>query len=245
MMGRVTFVAGIASLLIATSAQAEQISTLKVGNWNGGAYTHTETGEFSHCAASASYKSGITLIFSIDRGLSWALGLSDDDWKLSEGDNYPVRYWVDRGGELTGTATAITTSQVKIPLPGDDRLFARVRRGKLLTVVASNKTMKFGLTSTNRMLSALFKCTKYWREQDLTPDENPFADEKDDANPFSSDDSDNPFSSKPKPVKPKPIEPKPTSSGPGREAAASQGPLHKAVLSVKAFRIQSDADDRR
>lgn len=202
MNGRMIAVAGLLGWLVSAPAWAEQISSFDIGNWNGGAYTHTQTGDFSHCAASAQYRSGITLVFSIDRQLTWAMGLANESWKLAEGDSYPVRYWVDRGSDFTGTATAITATQVKIPLPGDDRLFLRMRRGSVLTVRAANQTMKFSLKSTNQMLSTLFNCAKHWRDRDVgpTPD-NPFSDDKPEGNPFSRDDSGNPFAAEPRPVR--------------------------------------------
>jgi len=162
------------SVVLALPAAAEQISRMEIGNWNGGAYTHTETGEFSHCAASADYKSGITLVFSIHRDLTWAMGLANDNWKLTEGDSYTVRYQVDRGKIYEGTATAIAPNQVKVALPGDDRLFHRFRRGSRLTVVAANQTMQFSLKQTSRMLSSLFDCAKHWRANYSKPTTNPF-----------------------------------------------------------------------
>jgi hypothetical protein len=179
------------SLLFVLPAGAEQISKIKIGNWNGGAYTHTQTGEFSHCAASADYKSGITLVFSINRDLTWALGLANDQWNLAEGDSYPVQYQVDRSKTYEGTATAIAPNQVKVPLPGDDRLFNRFRRGNMLTIVAANQTMHFSLKRTSRMLSSLFDCARHWRDRYTKPTDNPFGSSGDSGG--SSGSSDNPF----------------------------------------------------
>ncbi|WP_321344111.1 hypothetical protein [Breoghania sp.] len=189
---------GLAGFITLNSAQAEQISKFKIGNWEGGAYTHTQTGEFSHCAASASYRSGITLVFSIHRDLNWAFGLVNKNWKLEVGKTYPVRYWVDRGRDYSGTAEVISESQVKVPLPGDDRLFAAVRRGRQLTVLAANDEMKFTLTTTNRMLSRLFDCARSWRKRDLNTPSNPFSSGSDSDNPFSDgaeEEDSNPFGS--------------------------------------------------
>ena len=185
MLGRTIFAVFVGAWLVSAPASAEQITQFNIGNWNSGAYTHTETGEFSHCAATAHYQSGISLIFAINRDLTWALGLSDDRWKLTEGDSYPVQYWVDRGYVYDGTATAVAPNQVKVPLPGDDRLFYRFRRGRMLTVVAANQTMNFSLKDTSRMLAKLFECAKYWRRQNLKPDANPFEDDSPD-NPFAA-----------------------------------------------------------
>ncbi len=166
--------------LLFQPAVAEQISHFEIGNWSGGGYTHTETGEFSHCAASADYENGITLVFSIDRHLSWAMGLFSEQWKMTEGDSYPVRYRIDRSGTHDGIATVVSPSQVKIPLPGDDRLFNRMRQGQLLTVEAAGQTMKFDLNKTGQMLATLFDCAKYWDRSYVKPSENPFSGKKND-----------------------------------------------------------------
>ncbi|WP_321334283.1 hypothetical protein [Breoghania sp.] len=188
----------LAGFLTLSSAHAEKISSFKIGNWEGGAYTHSQTGEFSHCAASASYRSGITLIFSIHKDLNWALGLVNKKWKLDVGKSYPVRYWVDRRRDYSGTAEVISSNQVKVALPGDDRLFSAVRHGRQLTVLAANDEMKFSLTTTNRMLSRLFDCARTWRKRDLNTPSNPFSDGGASDNPFSTDteeDNSNPFGS--------------------------------------------------
>ena len=171
--------------LVSLQASAEQISQFKIGNWSGGGYTHTETGDFSHCAASADYKSGITLIFAINRDLTWAMVLANENWKLTAGDTYTVQYRVDRGSRYEGTATVVAPNQVKVPLPGDDALFNKFRRGTILTVDAANQTMHFQLNQTSRMLAALFDCAKYWRDRYQKPQSNPFGDGNS-SNPFSS-----------------------------------------------------------
>ncbi|PTW63466.1 hypothetical protein C8N35_1011520 [Breoghania corrubedonensis] len=188
---------GLAGIFAPATAQAERVSHFKIGNWDGGAYTHSKTGAFSHCAASASYRSGTTLIFSIYTDLNWAFGLVNNTWKLTPGQTYPVRYWVDRGRDFVGKAEVVSEHQVKVPLPASDRLFAQVRRGRLLSVRAANDTMTFSLTSTNRMLSRLFECARYWRNRAPAAQSNPFSNDGGSSNPFSGDekkeDSGNPF----------------------------------------------------
>ena len=169
------FLAIAASLLIARPATAERIEHFKkIGNWDGGAYTHSKTGKFSHCAASASYRNGNTLIFAIYKNRTWALGIANKDWKLKVGDTYAVRYRIDKGAEHSGKAGAVADNQIKLPLPGDNKLFDRMRNGSLLTVVLKSKTTsfettkfettKFKLTSTNAILTRLFKCVGEWRK---------------------------------------------------------------------------------
>jgi hypothetical protein len=160
------FLAVAASLLVALPATAARIEHFKkIGNWDGGAYTHTKTGKFNHCAASASYRNGNSLVFAIYKDRSWALGIVNMDWKLKVDDTYPVRYRIDSGSELSGEATAATDNQIKLPLPGDNKLFDRMRHGSLLTINLKSKTVKFKLTSTDAMLTKLFDCVNTWRKR--------------------------------------------------------------------------------
>lgn len=159
------FLAGAASLLMTMPATAARIEHFKIGNWDGGAYTHSKTGKFNHCAASAQYRNGNSLVFAIFRDRTWALGIVNKDWKLKVGDTYPVRYRIDSGSELSSKAGAIATNQIKFSLPGDDRLFNRMRRGSLLTVSLGFKTTKFSLTDTDAILTRLFKCVGEWRKR--------------------------------------------------------------------------------
>lgn len=174
------------SWLACAPAIAEQISEFNVGNWRGGGYTHTKTGDFSHCAASADYKNGVTLVFAIHRDLTWSLGLANDNWKLTEGDTYAVQYQIDRSSIYDGTATVIAPNQVKVPLPGDDALFGRFRRGRMLTIDAANQTMNFSLKHTSKMLGTLFECAQYWRHKYQKPKSNPLSGDSS-SNPFASD----------------------------------------------------------
>lgn len=159
------FLAGAASLLIALPATAARVEHFTIGNWDGGAYTHTKTGKFNHCAASASYRNGDALIFAIYKDRTWALGIVNKGWKLKVGDTYPVRYRIDNGAPLSGTAGAIADTQIKLPLPGNNSLFNRMRHGSLLIVSIKSKTTKFKLTSTSEILARLFDCVEKWRKR--------------------------------------------------------------------------------
>ena len=55
-------------LIAATSSSDARgpYGSINVGNWKGGAYTIDQTGAFSHCAAGASYASGVNFLVTID-----------------------------------------------------------------------------------------------------------------------------------------------------------------------------------
>ena len=48
-----------AALFSTAASAAGPFDPFRHGNWKGGAYTSSSTGQFSHCAASVRYKSGV------------------------------------------------------------------------------------------------------------------------------------------------------------------------------------------
>lgn len=169
-----TFMASIAlAAAIAAapaSASAEKIANLSSGAWKGGAYTSNATGNFSHCAANARYKSGVALLFSVTHDRQWSMGFFNDHWDLTPGRKYPVRYQVDSGPIMKGIATAKNPKMVQVHLPPKDRMFRHFKIGHTLKVAASNRVMRFKLTGTDRMLSKLYRCaTHFARKQGNDP----------------------------------------------------------------------------
>lgn len=181
-----------AGCLIAISghmAQAAKVSTLKIGSWNGGAYTNNQTGDFSHCVASARYKSGTNLLFSVTKSGRWTMGMANNTWNLARNTRYNVQFQVDRGQILKGRAIAKSKALVQIFLPTNSKLFRHFRYGKQLKVKAAKQLFRFNLTDTEHMLKRLVQCAAHHRKKGT---ENPFA--SGDGNPFANDDGNsNPF----------------------------------------------------
>ena len=149
-------------VLFSESVFARKISSLRTGNWRGGAYTNDRTGKFSHCAASVKYKSGIRLLFSVTRTLKWKMGLSKPSWNLRINNRYNIDYRIDGGRTYRGTAISTTKRLVQVPLPGGGRLFNQIKYGRKLTVWTAQERMLFTLSGTRKMLSRLLRCTKYY-----------------------------------------------------------------------------------
>ena len=157
---RMSLVAVIALFFSSQQSDAKLYKRFKVNAWKGGIYTDNKTGEFSHCVASAKYKSGITLFFSVTRTFNWQVGFSKPSWKLTVGNKYPVRYQVDRHKVFSGKARAVTKVLAVVKLPAKAKLFNQMRRGRLLKVKAGDDLLKFKLTSTKKLLSRLLRCAK-------------------------------------------------------------------------------------
>ena len=152
-----------AAFSAAGPAEARSIRSFKINNWDGGVYVYDDSNKFSHCAASAKYKSGITLYFSVNNKIEWAMAFSNPSWKLTKGNTYPVSYKVDSGQIHSGTGRALNPQLVQIPLPDTVSRFNEFRYGGLLAVAAGGEVVKFSLTDTSRMLSRLLECAKEYR----------------------------------------------------------------------------------
>ena len=74
----------LALLLISASiAEAKRKPFNFPGGWPGSIFFDDETGEFTHCAASDTYRNGTSLIVSVDRSFDWTLGFVNDAWRLT------------------------------------------------------------------------------------------------------------------------------------------------------------------
>ena len=131
-----------------------------IGNWLLGAYSDDATGAFSHCAASATYKSGIVMLLAVHKNYSWSMGFSNPAWSLNPGNQYPISFTVDRVPTLSARAIALSSNQVGVPLADSVTLFNIFRHGRLLTVFGGNQTFQFVLTDTSFLLPALLRCVR-------------------------------------------------------------------------------------
>ena len=161
-------VAGVMTLT-ASYAEAAKYRSIQYGTWKGGIYVRNSTGEFSHCVVSAKYKNGLTLLFSVTKGLQWKVGFSKPTWKLDEGKSYQVLYQVDRKKTKKGKARATTAKLAVIDLPPSSNLFKQMRRGNILRIKAGEDILAFKLTGTNVMLGRLLRCAQRNRDLQVAP----------------------------------------------------------------------------
>src|ERR1051326_5364227 len=84
-----------ATFFLTCAAPAATMRNFKVGDWVAGAYSDDGTREFSHCAASGMYGSGISVVFSINRDFHWSMGFAHPGWKLRPGEVFDIAFTVD------------------------------------------------------------------------------------------------------------------------------------------------------
>lgn len=158
------------------TVSARELRTWASHGWNVGAYSNDRTGEFSHCAAGASYRSGIYLVFSVGRFFSWSMGFANPQWKLTPGAKYPIRYTIDDRIPATTEASAISENMVEITLPPNTGMFELFRKGRLLRVEGSGQNFFFQLDNTSAVLKEVLDCATAYASSPVTTSDgrNPF-----------------------------------------------------------------------
>ncbi len=153
-------IVALSCLLSLPAAAAGPFGKIVVGNWSGGTFTNDQTGAFSHCAVSARYKSGVTMLTSVTAQFSWLLGFSKPEWKLRTGETLKLRLVFDRRSTIDVTANIKSPTLVTIAMPAQSTLINAFRQGRYLELVANDARYTFALTSTGEMLPALVECVK-------------------------------------------------------------------------------------
>ena len=77
----------ITSCTASPALAAGPFGTIHVGNWVGGAFSDDSTGAFSHCAATTSYASGVSLVVGQNAGNAWLLSFASPTFKLNKGES--------------------------------------------------------------------------------------------------------------------------------------------------------------
>lgn len=141
------------------SAQARgPYGSINVGNWKGGAYTNDQSGSFSHCAAGARYASGIFFLVMIDGSGGWSLGFMHEDWKLVQGQAFPLTLTFDGQQPFSVHGVPIADKLVRVPMPTNSKLIAQFRKARAMTAYTQGQLFQFNLDQTGQLLPVLANC---------------------------------------------------------------------------------------
>jgi hypothetical protein len=146
--------------MFATSARAATLESTNIDNWVISAHSNDRTGQFSHCATSVPYRSGILLLFSVNSTFGWSMGLSNTQWRLSPGAEFNFEYFIDRGPTLLARGRAINSQMVVVPLANSNALFEMFRQGHVLTVRSGSANYTFSLRDSSAALAMTLDCTR-------------------------------------------------------------------------------------
>jgi hypothetical protein len=158
----------------AAPAKAATITSYKVAGWNMGAYTNDQTRRFTHCAASAQYRNGLLLLFSVSESFQWSIGFSNQDWSLRPGREIDVEFQIDGGRTHSVRGTVATEKLLRARLPDNVELFNQFRVGlRLVVSLNDNAPVTFNLTDTNAMLTEILQCARKYKDYAERTDNRP------------------------------------------------------------------------
>lgn len=158
-IGLVAILALLPTMLVAKEIQGSYFS---YGNWIGAAYTNDQTGSFSHCAVTAEYVTGDTLIFSLDRSGAVGVGVSSPELNLQPGTRFPVSVEVDNRRSFTADAVAKSSDLAILYIDNLEAALNAFRRGFNLQIEAiiEGEYVRGGysLKGTFRALDMMTEC---------------------------------------------------------------------------------------
>src|SRR4051812_23005253 len=111
--------------------------SIKVGNWQGGAFTSDANGEFISCSAASTYKSGITVVVLVGSNMTWSLAFANDNWKLVK--NFPLILTLDGQRPFNVSGQILGSSMVGVPMPHNSALIKQFRKSKTMSVFAEGQ----------------------------------------------------------------------------------------------------------
>jgi hypothetical protein len=141
-------------------AFSQVIASSRFEGWVINSFRSASTGQFTHCAASATYNSGVSLLFSVNHRFDWNMGFASSAWNLQPGTQIPITYAIDALPPRTATASVVASNHVVAPLPDDTRLFQQMRAGLRMFVTGGGQSLGFNLTRTSLVLGTLLECAR-------------------------------------------------------------------------------------
>jgi len=153
---RVTVLLAGALIWSSAALAAGPFGGIHIGPWNGGAYTSDTTGDFSHCAAGAGYKSGVSLVLSQNAIGAWLLSFASNAWRLTVGQNIPIDITLDGQAQFHFAATPASPQLMTTVLPNS--AIEQLRKSTLMMANVKDQTLQFSLVSTDQLLSAIATC---------------------------------------------------------------------------------------
>jgi S1-C subfamily serine protease len=149
----------LGSILANSHAEAGgPYGSINVGNWNGGAYTSDQTGNFSHCAAGTPYTSGIYFVVSIDANAGWSLAFAHEKWNLTTGQAFPIELTFDGQTPFHVHGIPLNNRMLRVPMPVNSALIAEFRKAKSMTAFTQGRLFQFSLDQTGQLLPTLANC---------------------------------------------------------------------------------------
>jgi hypothetical protein len=135
----------------------------RIGNWSGGMYTLDTNNSFSHCAAYATYNSGITLFVSIPVDGSWFLGFQKDDWAFIPNKQIDLVLSFDGGAPVRVRAFPHGQTFAKVEMPVNSALINAFMEAQMMNAYSGTNIYAFNLEGTKPLFQKLAECWNKYR----------------------------------------------------------------------------------
>ena len=138
-------------------ADAKKVRDFDAGPWAGEVYADDDTGKFSFCAGSASYRSGIKLTVVVRRDYSWILMLWNEKWNWPDKTNIGAQYrfnggaWIDIDADSDGKGLYLS-------MPDNNTSVQMFKHSSVLDIRFYDQKVGFNLTKTNDLMAILGDC---------------------------------------------------------------------------------------
>ena len=161
------------ALLVSCLLQAAVVSTahaggpfgnISVGTWKGGAFSDN-AGNFSHCAASTTFGSGVTLVVGQNVRNGWLLGFASPNFHLNKGGTVPIDVMFDGQEQAKLFATANSEFMATAILPPN--VARSFQKASLMVAVSGRTTLQFNLVSTAPLIAMLGDCVSKVKQKGL------------------------------------------------------------------------------
>ncbi len=156
----VTLSAVIALATLATAALARSKANIKRFSKSGSWIIHvvySDTGSFSHCTASARYRSGTRVAFTAFESGLWLLQFYKSDWPRRVRTKFPARLKVDGRTVLRGNGFFRGRSAFINLGRSADRVTA-LMRGRVMTIRTPSGSSSFRLDGTFKAAGQVARC---------------------------------------------------------------------------------------
>ena len=155
-MWRLLVACVVNTLVASASLAAGPFGTVRVGEWTGGIYTSDQTGAFSHCAVSASYANGVSLLIGQEANSAWLIGFANSSFQFPKGDTLPIDILLDGQHQARLVGTAVSKDFVKATLPAS--VASNFRKSSFMAATARGTTFQFNLPQADQLMSVLTSC---------------------------------------------------------------------------------------
>ena len=162
------------ALLVSCVLQAAVVSiaqaggpfgTIHVGNWIGGAFSDDSTGKFSHCAATSSYGSGVSLVVGQTATNSRLLSFASPAFKFNKGETIQIDVIFDGQEQARLFATANNNIMITAIMPPN--VAQTFQKASLMVATAGRSALQFNLNSTGPLLAVLANCVGKVKQKGL------------------------------------------------------------------------------